>query len=514
MKRSLHTRLFLLLLATALLPLIVVGILMDNYLHDVHEDFGRQATRDALQELTINLNAQAEELGSVGSQLARMESVVASLNLLSRYQDPADPRPLIFTPEKKKLARHLQDLVQTTVATTACIRQADGQLVAVVFPEREGRGLRLAITRRVEGEQRILTRHADGEWRLLPPEQFPFAAGPGSSRSTSLEPTYRLRREELVQSVRRPVELTMEGLAAERVGTLRLGVAMGDKDIPRMAAAQDLDFALFAASGRLILGPADAPDPLADGQQPPPLVGGQSNGTRMGENYLARSRTLVDEAGDPFHLSVLYSRGLFNQEIAAARWVVGGALFLALLLVLPVSLGFFRGAFARPLRQVMEGVTAFRRGEYDYRIPELDTHETDELARAMNQMAQEASERERALKETEARLAYLAHHDPLTNLPNRLQLQERLREVLAADDGAQGPAAVLFLDLDRFKNINDSLGHPIGDELLQEVASRLRAALPRMPRWPGWAGTSSWSCSRRWPTVPRWRGSPAGCWRG
>ena len=478
MKRSLHTRLFLLLLATALVPLIVVGALMDTYLHEVHEDFGRQATRDALQELTINLNAQGEELGSVGAQLARMEPVVASLNLLSRYQDPADPRPLIFNPEKKKLARYLQDLVQTTVATTACIRQADGELVAVAFPEQEGRGLRLAITRRVEGEQRILTRYADGEWRLLPRKQFPFATEPGSSRSMSLEPTYRIRREELVQSVRRPVELTLEESGVERVGTLRLGVAMGDEDIARMAAAQDLDFALFAASGRLVLGPADAPDPLVDGRQPPPLVGGEDDGARMGENYLARSRTLVDEAGEPFHLSVLYSRALFGQEIASARWAVGGALLLALLLVLPASLAFFRGTFARPLHQVMEGVSAFRRGEYDHRIPELDTYETDQLGRAMNRMAREASERERALKETEARLAYLAHHDPLTDLPNRLQLQERLREVLEADEGARSPAAVLFLDLDRFKNINDSLGHPIGDELLQAVASRLRAALP------------------------------------
>ncbi|MFP4182302.1 MAG: putative bifunctional diguanylate cyclase/phosphodiesterase [Thiohalospira sp.] len=478
MKSSLHTRLFLLLTATALVPLLVVGGVLDHYLHDVHEDSGRQATRDALQELTTNLRTQAEDLGSVASQLARMEPVVASLNLLSRYQDPEDPRPLIFEPEKKKLARHLQEVVLTTAATTACIRQADGQLAAVVYPDREGQGLKRAITRRTEEGSRILIRRADGEWREAPEGALPFETDAGPIGPAPFAPTYRVRGEELVQSVRRPVELALGGEGSERVGMLRLGVAMGEEAIARRAAATELDFALFGPSGRLILGPDGVPDPLADGNEPPPLAGDADGGTRMGENYLTRTRSLVDEKGETFHLSVLYDRALFTREITAARWVIGGALLLALLLVLPASLGFFRGGFARPLREVMAGVAAFRRGEYDYRIPELGAHETDQLGQAMNQMAQEVSEREQALRETEARLAYLAHHDPLTDLPNRLQLQARLGEVMEADDGTAIPAAVLFLDLDRFKNINDSLGHPIGDELLQAVAVRLQGALP------------------------------------
>ncbi|WP_428603731.1 PAS domain S-box protein [Sedimenticola sp.] len=81
------------------------------------------------------------------------------------------------------------------------------------------------------------------------------------------------------------------------------------------------------------------------------------------------------------------------------------------------------------------------------------------------------------IKESENQLEYLAHHDPLTELPNRLLFTARLDHALerARRDGSY--IAVLFIDLDLFKNINDSLGHPVGDTLLQQVARRIKQQL-------------------------------------
>ena len=73
-------------------------------------------------------------------------------------------------------------------------------------------------------------------------------------------------------------------------------------------------------------------------------------------------------------------------------------------------------------------------------------------------------------KAAHARIEYLAHHDPLTGLPNCSLLRERLENEISRAKRAERKLAVLFLDLDRFKTVNDSFGHAVGDRLLREVA--------------------------------------------
>ena len=102
------------------------------------------------------------------------------------------------------------------------------------------------------------------------------------------------------------------------------------------------------------------------------------------------------------------------------------------------------------------------------------------LANDLRQTMQRLQQEIMRVKTSEANFTHLAQHDALTNLPNRLLISDRVEQAIGQARRYQRRAALLFLDLDNFKTINDSLGHDAGDQLLKDVAARLQDAVREM----------------------------------
>lgn len=128
----------------------------------------------------------------------------------------------------------------------------------------------------------------------------------------------------------------------------------------------------------------------------------------------------------------------------------------------------------RPLRQSAKQLHQMASGESMIRpLPIVRDDEVGELAKGFNFLLGVLRDKERALLETQENLRHMAHHDPLTGLPNRAMFEDRLDQaLLRAERQGQG-FALLYMDLDGFKPINDQCGHAAGDTMLRHVAERL-----------------------------------------
>ena len=185
---------------------------------------------------------------------------------------------------------------------------------------------------------------------------------------------------------------------------------------------------------------------------------------------LSRSTTAIEDvATAPDRAQAQVRLQEIRDEEEALTRLVGISLVAGVGTVLLVSLLVSR-SIRRPLKELRLGAEQFGAGNLDYRIP-IARH--DELGEALEMFNSMAS----ALEGGRESLEHQAFHDTLTGLPNRSLFHDRLEQALARQERDNKPLAVLLVDLDDFKTVNDSLGHAAGDELLKFVAASLRAGL-------------------------------------
>ena len=190
-------------------------------------------------------------------------------------------------------------------------------------------------------------------------------------------------------------------------------------------------------------------------------------------------------------VSIDMDSGPLDEEIASQRRTLMFTAVGQLLLSLVLIVALLQVRLLAPIRRLLEDSGRLARREL---AQPFDWHRDDELGslgsslertrQALQSLFGEIEAKNRALEHdiqrrerAEQRIRYIAHHDTLTGLPNRVLLNDRVAQAINRAKRDQRLVAMLFIDLDNFKDINDSLGHDVGDEVLQGAARRLKRCL-------------------------------------
>ena len=249
------------------------------------------------------------------------------------------------------------------------------------------------------------------------------------------------------------------------IGWVLMGFRIDQSRADEMRQLLSVHVALMvkAPGGALSLPVSTLP---ADAQALLLASGGAAGELQTAEGTLLARSSPLDSVGGEVHSLLLRS---VDEVVAPYRQlqVLLAIITVAGVLLFAVGTGLVAQRLATPLRSLLAATQRLSRGEYDVPLEHTDrTDEIGNLARSFDHMRVDIG-----AQQTEIRR--LAYWDRLTGLPNRERFRDAVVQAIAGSASTPQPLAVLTLDLDRFKHVNDVLGYAFGDRLLQAVAERL-----------------------------------------
>ncbi|MCF8210555.1 MAG: EAL domain-containing protein [Rhodoferax sp.] len=464
LRQNLTVKLSVLVTVAVLLVLLVLGGYFDVFLRDVFLQSTRTRMQHAFQRLLYNEGRIEQALKESAGHARTDEKLVASAELINKYQDKTNYNAFLIDEEKKTLASELLNRVKLSFNSDIALYGETGELIA--YACLEPGGYQLGYLSYAAGQPVRMAREERHTEFKVAQVSLPCSIALAHVDYYSQE---QLEKSSIVTFHRQGDTLAIKGhqSVVERatgrlIAHLELTHRLDQSYFNQLSKDLDIDLRQSFVN---TFG-------VESGSLQQDLLGLQVFPVK--DQYVS---VLAKEViGGTVYYAVASDRSMHNAVINSHRLQ-----FLVLLVVLGAGIltvmrHLIRRSLAQPLDQLMLQIRKIEKGDYASSPTVATGDELQEISTSVDHLATVVKEREASLEGARHEQEYLSNHDSLTGLSNRRFFSQRLEHALDLARRQHSQLAVLFLDLDQFKLVNDTLGHGVGDALLVQVGERLKNA--------------------------------------
>ncbi|MDD2905845.1 MAG: EAL domain-containing protein [Sulfurimonas sp.] len=462
-KLSLSAKLSLIIVSLMFFIFALIGFYFDSFLKENYLQETKKRVLHGFERIALNIKTKEKELITGISFAQTDELLKASLDLINKYEEKNNYNHLLLDEEKKSIAKNLLDKVKHSFNDDIALYGANEELIAYVTKEDTHYTMHFIS---YENAQRVLYSKDENDTEFV-------------QRAYIEENTIAFRHAAFYKNNEMLQEDTVSHHFLKNSLIIKGHNNIYEENKTKVAGhiemASRLDAAYFATLSENLNMQITINNDVNNTSDATPLMypeGVKQLFVKKTDTHYRAVMSMQTRQGEIYFVAML------EQSLLQTKFEENRKKFFIILLFLMVAMllalrTIVKKALQKPLELLMKQIEKIAQRDYTPSKVLYSGDELEVISKSVNTLATTVSKRESELKASEENLFYLSNHDTLTGLPNRRFFTQRLEHAIKIARRNSSKAAVLMLDLDEFKEINDSMGHDVGDKLLQSVTQRV-----------------------------------------
>ena len=468
MKLKLNTKISLIAVLSIVIAITILGVYFDMFLKDIYFIDAKHRILDAREKIKVDIKNQESELIKGISFIKDDKQMLASVSLINNYQDKKNYNAILLDEEKKDLTEQLLKRVKISFNSDIVLYDKNEELIAFVV--RDEKGYRLNFIS-YENSKKFLYTKYERDSKYLKEEykdksEYPFKhisyyTQPDLKSTTPI--TYHYMNNSLYIRAHKSIFNSKTG---NTIVHIEMSYKMGAVYFKNISSNLNMNISMT--------------DKPSCQKKSLPLF----QKSIFKDNDIVQNKRdyhvcykIVAAKDQTTYIIISLEKSILNIALNKNRMELLFFLVLLTLITLIILYYLFNSILSQPLNRLMKNIFKIEKGDYSESAVIKSNDELEEISINVNNLAKAVNARESQLIESQKKLEYLSTHDELTGLLNRRLFNRSFEQALENAKIKELKLALLFIDLDQFKQVNDTLGHIVGDDLLVQVANRLSSYL-------------------------------------